>query len=64
MLIWDARLLPIRFTGHRARRGDLVWAHTVAESGVWEPATERPTVLADYALTARVLWQLVCELSD
>lgn len=63
-LIWDARLLPIRFTGHRTCCGDLVRAHTVAESGVWEPVAERSTVLADYASTARVLWQLVCELSD
>lgn len=63
-LIWDARMLPIRFTGHRTCRGDLVRAHTVAATGLWEPVTDRPSVLTDHALTARVLWQLICELSD
>lgn len=62
-LVWDARLLPIRFTGHRDHRGDLVRAHTVADTGRWTPVADRVTDLGDYALTARVLWQLICELS-
>ncbi|MEE2062328.1 hypothetical protein [Rhodococcus artemisiae] len=63
-LIWDARLLPIRFTGHRDRCGDLVRAHTVADTGLWTPAADRATDLDNHALTARVLWQLIRELSD
>lgn len=63
-LIWDARLLPIRFTGHRDRCGDLVRAHTVADTGLWTPAADRATDLDNHVLTARVLWQLICELSD
>ncbi|BDB63530.1 hypothetical protein [Rhodococcus sp. RDE2] len=63
-LIWDARLLPIRFTGHRDRSGDLVRAHTVADTGLWTPAADRATDLDNHALTARVMWQLICELSD
>ncbi|MDV2477288.1 hypothetical protein F8M49_21500 [Rhodococcus zopfii] len=62
-LIWDARLLPIRFTGHRDRRGDLVRAHTVADTGLWTPVADRVTNLDNHTLTARVLWQLICELS-
>ena len=62
-VIWDARLLPIRFTGHRSRHGDLVRAHTVAETGIWVPAADRATDLGDHGLTARVLWQLILKLS-
>lgn len=62
-LIWDARLLPIRFTGHRDRRGDLIRAHIVAGTGLWTPVADRATDLDDHTLTARVLWQLICELS-
>ena len=62
-LIWDVGLLPIRFTGHRDDRGDLVRAHTVADTGLWIPVTDRATDLGDHTLTARVLWQLICELS-
>lgn len=62
-LIWDARLLPIRFTGHRDRRGDLIRAHTVADTGLWTPVADRATDLDNHRLTARVLWQLICELS-
>lgn len=63
-LIWDAGLVPIRFTGHRDRCGDLVRAHTVADTGLWTPTAERATDLDNQTLTARVLWQLICELSD
>lgn len=62
-LLWDARLLPVRFTGHSDDRDDWIRAHTRTASGDWTPVAERPTVLWDCRLTARVMWQLICELS-